>query len=76
MRASGSCPLCIVHHTRRSGRVLACAMSPSVRNLPGSASGSGGFRRNACRTEYSRRQQKSRPREDGFDGLQRGDQSG
>ena len=62
------------HPPQRQG--LACALSPSARSLPGPASGSGGFRRNARRIEYSCRQQKSRPREDGFDGLQRGDQSG
>ena len=55
---------------------LACALSPSVRSLPGPASGSGGFRRNTRRIECSRRQQKSRPREDGFDGSQRKGQSG
>lgn len=76
MRASGSCPLCIVRPIRRSGRVLACALSPSARSLPGPVSGSGGFRRNTRRIEYSRRQQKSRPREDGFDGSQRKGQSG
>ena len=62
MRASGGCPLCIVR--------------PIYRSWQGLVSGSGGFRRNARRIEYSRTQQKSRPREDGFDGLQRGDQSG
>ena len=76
MRASGSCPLCIERHTRRSGRVLAYTLLPSARSLPGPASGSGGFRRNARRIEYSRTQQKSRPREDGFDGSQRKGQSG
>ena len=69
MRASGGCPLCIVRPIRRSGRVLVCALSPSARSLPGPASWSGGFRRNAARRiEYSRTQQKSRPQEDGFDG--------
>ena len=78
MCASGSCPVCIVCHTRRSWQGLACALSPSARrSLPGPASGSGGFRRNAARRiEYSRTQQKSCPREDGFDGSQRKGQSG
>ena len=63
------------HPPQRQG--LACALSPSARSLPGPVSGSGGFRRNAARRiEYSRRQQKSRPREDGFDGSQRKGQSG
>ena len=75
MRASGGWPVCIVRHTRRSGRVWR-VLSPSARSLSGPASGLGGFRRNARRIEYSRTQQKSRPREDSFDGLQRGDQSG
>ena len=75
MCASGSCPVCIERHTRRSGRVWR-VLSPSARSLSGPVSGSGGFQWNTRRIEYSRRQQKSRPREDGFDGLQRGDQSG
>ena len=75
MRASGGWPVCIVRHTRRSGRVWR-VLSPSARSLPGPVSGSGGFRRNTRRIEYSCRQQKSRPREDGFDGSQRKGQSG
>ena len=62
------------HPPQRQG--LACVLSPSARSLSGPASGLGGFRRNARRIEYSRTQQKSRPREDGFDGSQRKGQSG
>lgn len=76
MRASGGCPVCIVRHTRRSGRVwrVLCHHPPGA--CPVRYPGQADSGRNTRRIEYSRRQQKSRPREDGFDGSQRKGQSG
>ena len=48
MRASGGCPLCIERHSRRSWQGLGVC-SVTIRPKPArSASGSGGFRRNAA----------------------------